>query len=42
MYKLTQGEFIRAVNKAKTEEDVKYAYAHNFNIKFDTSEHLDL
>ena len=27
MYKLTQWAFITAVNKAKTEEDVKYAYS---------------
>jgi hypothetical protein len=42
MYKLTKGSFIKDLEKAKTEEEVKFAYAKEFKIKFSATHKHDL
>lgn len=42
MYKLTKGSFIKELEKSKTEEEVKFAYAKEFKIKFSTAHKHDL
>ncbi len=42
MYKLTQGTFIKELQKAKTEEEVKFAYVKEFKIKFSAAYKQDL
>lgn len=42
MPKKTYLQFIESVKKAKTEEDVKNAYARYFDISYDTSDRMDL
>ena len=42
MYKETKGNFIRELDKAKTEEEVKFAYVKEFKIKFSAAYKQDL
>lgn len=42
MYKLTKGTFIKELQKAKTEEEVKFAYVKEFKIKFSAAYKQDL
>lgn len=42
MYKETKGNFIRELQKAKTEEEVKFAYVKEFKIKFSAAYKQDL
>ena len=42
MYKLSRDKFIRDLEKAKTEDDVRYAYAKAYDINFDSSDKHDL
>jgi hypothetical protein len=42
MYKETKGSFIKELQKAKTEEEVKFAYVKEFKIKFSAAYKQDL
>jgi len=42
MSKVEINKFTNALQKGKTEEDIKNAYAKHFDIQYDTSDHLDL
>ncbi len=42
MYKITKGTFIKDLQKTKTEEEVKFAYAKHFKIKFSAAHRQDL
>jgi hypothetical protein len=42
MYKLSKGDFIKEIKKAKTEEEVKFAYTKAFKIKFNAAYKHDL
>lgn len=42
MSKVEINRFTNALQKGKTEEDIKNAYAKHFDIQYDTSDHLDL
>ena len=42
MYNLTKGTFIKELNKATTEEEVKFAYVKEFKIKFSAAYKQDL
>lgn len=42
MYKPTSGPFIKTLEKAKTEEEVKYAYVKEFKIQFSAANKHDL
>jgi len=41
MIKAEINKFTNALQKGKTEEDIKNAYAKHFDIQYDTSEHID-
>ena len=42
MYKLSRDKFIRDLEKAKTEDEVRYAYAKAYDINFDSADKHDL